>query len=153
LSVAKTQAHQLAIQQFNRHIMNSIQNDVWLLKLYLQRFPESATESAINYFEDYLVLSVEYDRLATQLKQLQRDQTFIPHYPLEEAHLNLEQQFQVERLTRFLAQNRGESEFWAITYFHNFLILAEQYQQIEAEFDSMTNRLLNPSQPSLPYFL
>jgi hypothetical protein len=135
--------------------MNSkIQNDVWLLKLYLKQFPESATENAINYFEDYLVLVSEYDRLATQLKQLkQSPNTFVPDYPLAEAHLSLEQEFRVVKFTRFLAQKPYESEFWAITYFHNFLILAEQYQQIEAEFDSMTDRLLNPSQPSLPYFL
>jgi hypothetical protein len=135
--------------------MNSkIQNDVWLLKLYLKRFPESATENAINYFEDYLVLLSEYERLTAQLTQLkQSPNTFISDYPLAEAHLSLEQQFRVEKFTRFLAQKPYESEFWAITYFHNFLILAEQYRLAEAEFDSMTNRLLNPSQPSLPYFL
>jgi hypothetical protein len=60
--------------------MNSeIQNDVWLLKLYLKRFPESATENAINYFEDYLVLVSEYDQLATQLKQFKQSPlTFVP---------------------------------------------------------------------------
>jgi hypothetical protein len=135
--------------------MNSeIQNDVWQLKLYLNRFPQSATDSVIDYFEDYLVLKSEYDRLATQLAQLkQSPNTFTPDYPLAEACLSLEQEFRVEKFQRFLAQNKSESEFWAITYFHNFLILAEQYQQIEAEFDSITDRLLNPNQPELPYFL
>jgi hypothetical protein len=134
--------------------MNSIQNDVWLLKLYLQRFPESATDLAIAHLEDYLVLVSEHDRLTAQLTQLKQSPfIFAPDYPLVEAHLTLEQEFRVEKFSRFLAQNRGESQFWAITYFHNFLILASLYRQKEAEFDSMTNRLLNSSQPSLPYFL
>jgi hypothetical protein len=72
--------------------MNSIQNDVEQLKLYLQRFPESAKDLAIAHLEDYLVLVSEYNRLTAQLQQLkQSPRTFIPHYPLEEAHLNLEQ--------------------------------------------------------------
>jgi hypothetical protein len=54
--------------------MNSkILDEVQLLKLYLQRFPESATELAIAHLEDYLVLVSEYNRLTAQLKQLQRD--------------------------------------------------------------------------------
>jgi hypothetical protein len=73
--------------------MNSIQNDVWQLKLYLNRFPQSAKELAIAYLEDYLVLVSEYHNLIAQLQQLQRNQTFIPYYPLVEAHLTLEQQF------------------------------------------------------------
>jgi hypothetical protein len=59
----------------------------------------------------------------------------------------------VEKFSRFLAQHQGESEFWAITYFYNFLILAQEYQKVEAEFDFLSERLLKPSQPSLPYFL
>jgi hypothetical protein len=133
--------------------MNSIQNDVQRLKLYLQRFPESATELALAHLEDYLVLKSEFNFLQNQVKQLQRDQTFIPRYPMSEAQLTLEQKFRVETFKRFLTQNKNESEFCAITYFHNFLILAEEYQQIEAEFDSMTDRLLPSNQPQLPYFL
>jgi hypothetical protein len=133
--------------------MNSLQNDVQQLKLYLQRFPESATELALAHLEDYLVLKSEFNFLQNQVKQLQRDQTFIPRYPFAEACLSLEQQWRVEASKIFLAQNRSESEFWAIDYFQKFLILAEEYRQVEAEFDSMTDRLLTPNQPQLPYFL
>jgi hypothetical protein len=117
--------------------MNSkILDEVQLLKLYLKRFPQSATELAIAHLEDYLVLESEFNRLTAQLQQLkQSPRTFIPHYPLEEAHLNLEQEFRVEASKIFLAQNSSESTSWAIDYFQKFLILAEEYRQIEAEFD------------------
>ncbi|MGL5938862.1 MAG: hypothetical protein ACRC2S_00515 [Waterburya sp.] len=134
--------------------MNSIQNDVQLLKQYLQRFPQQASELAIAYFEDYLVLASEYDNLIARLKQLQQSKTAnCVQYPFNEAHLTLEQQFRVEKLNRFLAHNPSKSQYWAITYFQNFLILAEFYRQAEAEFDSLSNRLSSSPQPSLPYFL
>jgi hypothetical protein len=134
--------------------MNSkILDEVQLLKLYLKRFPQSATESAIAYLKDYLLLVCEYDHLQNQVKQLKRDPTFIPRYPMREAQQTLKQQFQVETFKRFLNQNRGESQFWAITYFYNFLILAQSYRQIEAEFNSLSDRLLASNQPQLPYFL
>jgi hypothetical protein len=134
--------------------MNSkILDEVQLLKLYLKRFPQQATELAIAYLEDYLVLESEFNFLQNQVKQLQRDPTFIPRYPMREAQQTLEQQFQVETFKRFFLQNQDDAEFWAITYFHNFLILAEEYRLAEAEFNSMTNRLLAPNQLGLPYFL
>jgi hypothetical protein len=135
--------------------MNSkILDEVQLLKLYLKRFPQQATELAIAYLEDYLVLESEFNRLTAQLKQLKQSPfTFIPDYPLAEAHLNLEQEFRVEASKIFLAQNISESESWAIDYFQKFLILAQEYRLAEAEFNSLCDRLLAPNQPQLPYFL
>ncbi|MGL5835604.1 MAG: hypothetical protein ACRC1Z_20590 [Waterburya sp.] len=135
-------------------MMNSIQNDVRLLELHLQRFPQEATELATAYFEDYLVLASEYDNLIARLKQLQQSKkAFVPQYPFADAQLNLEQEFRVKKLSRFLAHNPSKAQFWAILYFHNYLILAEFYRQAEAEFNSLCDHFSSPNQPSLPYFL
>ncbi|MGL6343204.1 MAG: hypothetical protein ACRC80_29200, partial [Waterburya sp.] len=128
--------------------MNSkIQIEVKKLKLHLQQYPQQATELAISHFEDYLVIVFEYKLLETKVKQLQQvnpdKKAFITQYPFVEANLSLEQQLRVEKFKRFLARNTDESEFWAITYFHKYLILAELYRQAEVLFFSLQSCLSN----------
>jgi hypothetical protein len=133
-------------QEFNRLIMNSkIQIEVQKLKLHLQQYPQQATQLAIKHFEYYLILVSEYDSLKTQVTQLQQvntsnDLSFIIYSPFVEAHLTLEQEFRVEKFKRFLAQHQDESEFWAITYFHNYLVLAQQYHSLKVKFVSIITK-------------
>ncbi|MGL6343430.1 MAG: hypothetical protein ACRC80_30350 [Waterburya sp.] len=119
--------------------MNSkIQIEIQKLKLYLQQYPQQATQLAINYFEYYLILSSEYNSLKTKVTQLQKintfnDLSFITYRPLVEINLTLEQEFRVKKFQRFLAQHQDESKFWAITYFHNYLILLQHYHSLKVE--------------------
>lgn len=54
-----------------------------------------------------------------------------------EVKLTLEQEFRIKKFQEFLAQHQNESEFWAITYFHNYLIQTQHYHSLKVEFVAM----------------
>lgn len=125
-----------------------IQDEILRLKLYLKQYPHTATELAVVHLEDYLVLVSQYDQLQAKIKQLSSADSStkkanITRPTFVEAHLTLEQQFRVEKFQRYLTQNQNNSEFWAITYFHNYLILVQQYQKqlavLAAQIDRSTS--------------
>ena len=120
----------------------TIQQELQELELHLTLYPEMTTELALAHFEDYLVLISEYERL----KDFMTNKASVkPEFV--DASLTIEQKFRVERLKRYLLQHPEESVTYAYIYFHNFLILTKQYQQLEHKAN------LLQAKPSLPYFL
>lgn len=125
-----------------------IQNDIQQLERFLKRFPQQASKLAISYLKSYLLLLSKYDSLVAQFQQLESNQPLTVTCSESEAQLTLAQQFRIETFARFIAQKQGDSEFWAVTFFHNYLILAEFYLDAQAEFDSLC---ASKRQPSLPH--
>lgn len=139
----------------NERQLNKITAEVQRLKHHLQKHPEQALELAISHYQDYLVLVTESEKLQCRLKRLRQpnpDPELYFFFPFVEACLSLEQEFRVKRLRRHLLIHPTESETYAIIYFYNHLILAEQYRQQEAEFATHHTQLSRSCKPSLPDF-
>ena len=118
----------------------TIFHELLKLKVYLQQHPEQAPELALAHYEDCLILICEYDSLEIKLdiiKKSHLNSKLISVRNFSEATLSLEQEFRVVVFREYLKQHPQSAEFWAIVYFHNYLILAQQYQNLEAEFKSI----------------
>ena len=112
----------------------------WNLQVYLQKYPEKAIELALAHYSDCLILISEYDSLKNELNQLKKsnlNSKLIAASKFSSATLSLEKEFRVAIFREHLKQYPHVAEFWAIVYFHNYLILAQQYQNLETEFLSL----------------
>ena len=121
----------------------TIFHELLKLKVYLQQHPEQASELALAHYEDCLILISEYDSLEIKFEQLQKsnlNSQLISASNFSEATLSLEKEFRVAIFREHLKQHPHVAEFWAIVYFHNYLILAKQYQRLETEFLSLISQ-------------
>ncbi|MGV2828054.1 hypothetical protein [Myxosarcina sp. GI1(2024)] len=116
--------------------LSTIESEVQELRLFLQEYPEEASDLAISYFEDYLILFCQYRKLKNNLEKLQQGSleiTTIPKPAFVDSSLSLEQEFRVACLKVYLNKHPSESETFAISYFEDFLHLVIQYQKLETQ--------------------
>ncbi len=121
----------------------TINYELLKLKVYLQQHPKQAQELALAHYSDCLILISEYDSLENELNQLKKsnlNSKLISASNFSSATLTLEQEFRVVLFREHLKQYPQSAEFWAIVYFHNYLILAKQYQNLETEFLSWVSQ-------------
>lgn len=115
---------------------STINSEIQELRLFLEQEPERASELAINYFEDYLILLNEYHKLKKALKQIESgnlEPTAIAKPIFREIPLSSEGEFEVARLKRHLHQYPDESQLLALFHFESFLYLVLDYQKLESE--------------------
>ena len=72
----------------------------------------------------------------------------------------LELQFSSQRLKNYLQKNPQQAPKLAVDYFEDFMVLAIEYKQLQADFEAMQSQLIqlqsstNPrNSPQLPFFL
>ena len=57
--------------------------------------------------------------------------------------LPLEYQFASQRLLRFLRKNPHEAQPLAISYFEDFLLLAQRHKKLQQDFETLQMELIN----------
>ena len=74
--------------------------------------------------------------------------------------LSLELQFSSQRLKNYLQKNPHEAQELAVNYFEDFIVLAIEHKQLQADFEAMQQQLIQlqsstnpPNSPQLPFFL
>lgn len=70
--------------------------------------------------------------------------------------INLELEFSVERLKRYLAENPTKAAELAIAHYEDFSVLALEYKQLQQKYEALQQEnlgLKSYQSPSLPSFI
>lgn len=114
--------------------LTTINNEVKELQLFLEDYPEEAIELACNYFEDFLILFQEYQKLKQYFEKIPKSKNSLISRPMfADKSLTLEQEFRVSCLKMRLIKSPSKAKIFAVTYFENFLHLVILYQKLEAQ--------------------
>lgn len=125
--------------------MNSqIQVEVWKLSAYLQQNPTVASEIAIKYKTDYLLLKNDYKSLVKEIDRLIQKMSspttnptleYEPNKFSAKSSLTIEQEFDIEQFKRTLQfLNNDQSRILAVDYFKRYSALNFKYQNQKNRF-------------------